>query len=214
MEITHFGHSSFKFRGKNASLITDPFNPKMLGLKFPKAECSVVTVSHQHEDHNFVQNIDGSPVIISGPGEYEVKGIKIIGVATFHDNLEGSQRGKNTVYRIVIDSVSIVHCGDLGHKFNETQLEMLEGANILMIPVGGFYTIDAATASEVVSQINPDIIIPMHYKTSGLAPDISSKLAEVGVFLTEMGKEQITGQPKLTVTKDKLPPEPLVVVLE
>lgn len=214
MEITHLGHASFKIRGKNVNLVTDPFDPQMLGLKFPKIEVDVVTISHDHGDHNFISAVEGIPVIISGPGEYEVKGAKVIGVSTYHDGQQGKERGKNTVYRILIDGVSIVHCGDLGHKFDDSQLEIVSGANILMIPVGGFYTIDAAIASEVVSQIDPDIIIPMHYSTSAMNKEIASKLAGVDIFLKQMGKEGIVPQPKLAITKEKLPPEPMVVVLE
>lgn len=214
MEITNLGHSSFKLRGKQVTIVTDPFNPKMLGIKFPKVTADAVTVSHSHDDHNFLGAVEGEPIILAGPGEYEVKGAKIIGISTFHDASGGSARGKNTVYRINIDGVAIVHCGDLGHKFDDKQLEMLEGANVLMVPVGGFYTIDAAVACEVVSQINPNIIIPMHYATPSLDKSIASKLTDVGVFLKEMGKEGISPQPKLTVTRDKLPMEPIVVVLE
>lgn len=214
MEITHLGHASFKIRGKTTTIVTDPFDPAMLGIKFPKVEADVVTISHSHKDHNCPKEVGGTPIIISGPGEYEVKGVKIIGVPTFHDNSNGSQRGKNTVYRIYVDGISVVHCGDLGHKLDDSELEMLDGANILMIPVGGFYTIDAPVAAAVASQMDPNIIIPMHYNSPNLDQKTFSKLTDVGVFLKEMGKEGIVPQPKLTITKDKLPVEPMVVVLE
>lgn len=214
MEITHLGHSSFKIRSKQVTIVTDPYDSVMVGLKFPKVEADVVTISHGHGDHSFISAINGTPLIIAGPGEYEVKGAKIVGVTSFHDNSGGSVRGKNTVYRMDVDGVSIVHCGDLGHKFDDNQLETVSGANILMIPVGGFYTIDASVACEVVSQVSPDIIIPMHYKVSALSKDLADKLAEVDVFLKQMGKEGIGPQPKLTITRDKLPAEPMVVVLE
>lgn len=214
MEITYFGHSSFKLRGKQAVVVTDPFNPDFIGLKFPKTEADAVTVSHEHEDHNFISLVEGTPIIISGPGEYEVKGVKITGVSAYHDGEKGAQRGKNTVYRIQMDGITLAHCGDLGHKFDDGQLEELAGANILMVPVGGFYTIDASVASEVVSQIDPDIIIPMHYFRPNLKSQIAEKLAGVDVFLKQMGKEGIVPLPKLSITKDKLPPEPMVVVLE
>lgn len=214
MEITHLGHASFKIRGKTVTLVTDPFDPKMLGFKFPKTEADVVTVSHNHSDHNYTDGVSGEPLIISGPGEYEIKGAKIIGVSTFHDKSAGAERGKNTVYRIYLDGVSIVHCGDLGHKFDDVQLEMLDGADVLMIPVGGFYTLDAATAVAVVSQIDPHIIIPMHYATATIDKNLAAKLTDVNVFLKEMGKEGIMPQPKLVTSRDKLPVEPTVVVLD
>ncbi len=214
MEITHLGHSSFKIKGKSAVVVTDPYNSQMVGIKFPKTEADVITISHNHQDHNSTEAVDGIPVVISGPGEYEVKGVKILGISVFHDNSNGSERGKNTVYRINIDGVSIVHCGDLGHKFNDSQLEMLNGANILLIPTGGFYTIDAQIACEVVSQIDPNIIIPMHYNSPNLNQENFGKLAGVDAFLKQMGKEGLVPQPKLVITKDKLPEEPMVVVLE
>lgn len=214
VEIIHIGHSCFKIRGKQATLITDPFNPEMVGIKFPSIEADIVTVSHDHKDHNFIQGISGEPVIISGPGEYEAKGTRIIGLATYHDEQEGTKRGRNTVYRIEIDGISIVHCGDLGHKLNDKETELLDGVDILLIPVGGEAIISSATASEVVAQLEPKIVVPMHYKTTKINQEIFGKLQEVNVFLKEMGKEGILPQPKLTITKDKLPDELMVVVLE
>ncbi|MBI2616796.1 MBL fold metallo-hydrolase [Candidatus Gottesmanbacteria bacterium] len=212
MEITYLGHSSFKLRGKNAIVVTDPFDPKFVGLKFPKIPADIVTISHEHHDHNFREAVDGTPVIVSGAGEYEVKGIKIIGIDTFHDASLGSERGGNTIYRIEMDGISLVHCGDLGHKLTEAQLDTIGDVGILMIPVGGYFTLDAALASEVVSQITPKIIIPMHYKRDGLTKDFDV-LSTLDLFLKEMGKEGITPVPKLTVSQDKLPTETTVVVL-
>jgi L-ascorbate metabolism protein UlaG (beta-lactamase superfamily) len=214
MEITHLGHSSFKLKGKSASLITDPFDPEAVGMKFPKAEADVVTLSHFHKDHNFTEGIGGEPVIIAGPGEYEVKGIRVIGIPSYHDAEKGAEKGKNTMYLIVIDNVSIVHCGDLGHKLDDKQKEILNGADILLIPVGGFFTINAKTATEVVSQIEPSVIIPMHYRTDKFTKEVSSEFVGVEEFLKEMGKEAVLSQPKLMITKDKIPGEPTVVVLE
>jgi L-ascorbate metabolism protein UlaG (beta-lactamase superfamily) len=214
MEIIRLGHSSFKLQSRQGKLVTDPFNPEITGLKFPKVEADIVTISHLHPDHNQIHLVGGTPLVIIGPGEYEAKGIKIVGVATFHDNNKGADRGKNTVYRIEIDGISLVHCGDLGHKFDDKQLEILDGVDILMIPVGGFYTIDAKLASEVVSQIEPKIIIPMHYNSSELNQKNLSELAPIDNFLKEMAKEGIVPQPKLVVSKDKLPVEPTVIALE
>lgn len=214
MDITYLGHSSFKLRGKSATLVTDPFNPEMLGLKFPVVAADIVTISHNHADHNYFTAVGGVPVIVSGPGEYEVKGVNIIGVSTYHDNSNGRERGKNTVYRINMDGISLVHCGDLGHKLSDKDKEIFSGCDVLMIPVGGFYTITVKDASEIVTQLEPGIVIPMHYKLPSTKQKIGENLAEVGVFLKEMGKEGIQSQPKLNITKDKLPPEMTVVVLE
>lgn len=214
MEITYLGHSSFKLRGKTASVITDPFDPDMVGIKLPaKTEADAVTVSHQHKDHNFVKALSGNPLIIAGPGEYEIKGIRIIGVSTFHDDVLGAQRGRNTVYHFKIDGVSLVHLGDLGHKLADADRELLDEIDVLFVPVGGFYSLSPSVAAEVVAQLEPRLIIPMHYRTPAHSVGWD-KVSTVDVFLKEMGKEGIVPQAKLVVSKDKIPAEPTIVVLE
>lgn len=215
MEIIPLGHSSFKIRGKQVTIVTDPYDSGMVGLKFPKnITADIVTVSHQHQDHNQVGSISGSPFVVAGPGEYEVKGVALVGIATFHDTSGGKERGGNTIYRIEIDGLSLAHLGDLGHVLTPEQVDNLDGVDILFIPVGGFYTVDSASASEVVSEIEPKIVIPMHYGRSELNQQVFSKLAPLSVFLKEMGKEGIAFQAKLSISKDKLPAEMQVVVLE
>ncbi|TSC54155.1 MAG: hypothetical protein LiPW16_123 [Microgenomates group bacterium LiPW_16] len=210
MEITHLGHSSFKIRGKQASVVTDPFSPQTTGLKFPKVEADIVTISHSHDDHNQAELVGGSPQIFSGPGEYEAKGVKILGVATFHDSSAGSERGQNTVYQIKMDGLTLIHLGDLGHKLETEEVEALNGVDILLVPVGGVYTLDGKGAAQVVGQLEPRVVIPMHYKV----PNLAFELEPVDKFLKEMGKEQVVPQPKLTISKDKLPEELEIVVLE
>ncbi len=215
MDITYFGHSSFRIRGKAATVVTDPYSSDMVGLKFPKhTPCDIVTVSHEHEDHNAVSQLDGSPFVVHGPGEYEIKGIAIVGVSVFHDEEKGAKRGRNTIYRIEVDGVSIVHLGDLGHTLTSEQVDGLDGVDILMVPVGGVYTIGPSQAAQVVNEIEPTIVIPMHYGRSELNAKTFSELAPVSSFLKEVGKEAVAPQPKLAITKDKLPPEMQVVVLE
>lgn len=213
MEITRLGHSCFKLKGKKATLVTDPFDPKMVGIKFPKVEARIVTVSHSHNDHNFVEGVEGNPYIINGPGEYEVADVFIKGVASFHDSKNGEVRGKNTIYRIEIDGVHIVHLGDLGHKLLDAQTDELNEVDVLLIPTGGFYTIDSKIAVETVSKIEPKIVIPMHYNEDRLNQEGFAKLEKVNQFFSEMGKSP-TILPKLIVTKDKLPQDLQVVALE
>ena len=214
MEITYLGYSSFKMRGKGATIVTDPFDPQIVGIKFPKLPADMVTISHTHKTHNFTGAILETPLLIAGPGEYEVKGIKIIGIATYHDDANRSKEGVNTVYRIEVDGISLVHCGDLGHKFNEKDLDSLDGVDILLIPVGGVTTINSSSAIQIISQIEPKIVIPMHYNVASLDQKKFSKLAPLSVFLKEMGKEEIKPIPKLVISKDRLPAELTVVVLE
>lgn len=213
MEISYLGHSSFKIKGKNATVITDPYSVKMTNLKFPKTEADIVTVSHAHEDHSQTDLVEGNPYIVNNPGEYEIKGVTIIGTSSFHDNVSGAEKGKNTIFVIEIDKIRICHLGDLGHKLNEEVLEKLDGVDILMIPVGGVATIGPSEAVEVVNQIEPKMIIPMHYQEEGLNPEIFGKLAPLGDFLKEMGESPET-LPKLQVTADLMPEEKKVVVLE
>lgn len=211
MDITWYGQACFKLKGKQASLVFDPFSPEFTGLKLPKLSAEATVITHAHEDHNFAQGVaEGDPIVIAGPGEYEVKGMTINGVATFHDEVQGQECGKNTVYQVIIDGVSVVHLGDLGHTLSKEQVAAIGVCNILMVPVGGVYTIDAAQAAEVVSQLEPQIVLPMHYKL----PSLKFDLDPIDKFLKEVGKEDSKPVAKLTITKEKLPKEIEIVVLE
>ena len=214
MDIYYLGHSSFKIKGKNATLITDPFSEKMTGLKFPKTEADIVTISHNHEDHNQSEGIDGNPYVIFNPGEYEIKNVSVFGIQAFHDDKQGVEKGKNTIFVIEIDKMRICHLGDLGHKLDEKVLEEVDGVDILMIPVGGSATISPADAMQVITQIEPKIVLPMHYNEEGLNQQVFGDLAPLEAFLKETG-EQIEKTPKLTVTFDSLPEEKQqIIVLE
>lgn len=206
------GHSSFRLKGKEVSVITDPYKATV-GMKFPKTEAEVVTISHQHDDHNNVEGVGGSPFIIDSPGEYEVRGASVFGTATFHDDTNGTQRGKNTTFVIEIDEIKVCHLGDLGHKLTEAQVEEINSVDILLVPVGGGFTIGPKEAAEVVAQLEPKIVIPMHFNMPELSQETFGKLSGVEEFLKEMGVEKIVA-PKLVMTKDKIPGELQVVVLE
>lgn len=214
MDIIFLGHSSFKLRGKQATVVTDPFG-SMVGIPFPKhTTADIVTVSHDHEDHNAVGDVEGNPFVVRGSGEYEIKGVGIVGIGVFHDETLGTKRGKNTIYRIELDGISIVHLGDLGHELSSAQVDSLDGVDILLVPVGGVYTIDAATAAKVVSEIEPTIVIPMHYNCPGLDQKMFGALTGVDVFLKEIGKADVAPQARFSVTKEKMPEEMQVVVLQ
>lgn len=210
MDITYLGHASFKIKGKTATLVTDPFDQKV-GLKFPKVEADIVSVSHSHFDHSATDLVQGEPFVVNGPGEYEVKGVEVVGVSSFHDDKRGAERGQNTIYNFKIDKLNIAHLGDLGQDSLSTeQVEEIGNVDILLLPVGGFYTIDAQTASKIAASLEPKIIIPMHY----LDPDSSIKeLAGVEKFLKEMGKENLEPVTKYTITADKLPEETQIVLM-
>lgn len=210
MDITWFGQAYFRIKGKTSTVVIDPFDPEFVGLKFPKdIEADVVLSTHGHKDHNNMRAVGGSPLVITGPGEYEKAGVSVAGVSVYHDQSQGSERGKNTIYHVLIDGVNIVHLGDLGHLLTDEATSQIDACDILMIPVGSVYTIDAEVAAKVVAQLEPRIVIPMHYKIPGLKFDLEG----VEPFLKEMGAENITPVPKLSVTRDKLPDETTVVLL-
>lgn len=211
MDINWYGQSCFRMKGKSVTVVVDPFDLETTGLKFPKdLEASIVLVTHQHADHSNAAMVKGEPLVVSGPGEYEIKGVSVTGVATFHDNALGAERGKNTIYLFRVDGINLLHLGDLGHLLIEEQIsELTDDVDILLVPVGGNYTIDGETAAKVVAQLEPKIVIPMHYKL----PESKVEIGGVEPFLKEMGAESVQPQPKLTITKDKLPEETQVVLL-
>ncbi len=213
MDITYFGHSSFRLKGKVATVVTDPFDASV-GFSFPKnVTADIVTVSHIHSDHNAVAAIGGEPLVLTNPGEYEAKGVEIVGFDMYHDAKKGEERGTNTVFKIVLDGVSILHLGDLGHGLTDEQVEAFDTIDVLMIPVGGFYTIDGKKAAEIVNQIEPSIVVPMHYAVSALNETIKKQMQDVSIFLKEFGKETTEPQTKLSIKPGSLPPELQIVVL-
>jgi L-ascorbate metabolism protein UlaG (beta-lactamase superfamily) len=217
VEIAYFGHSSFRLKGRVKAVITDPYGEQV--GKYPRdAEADIITVSHDHFDHNAVEKIKGlpsgkpgRPFVIDGPGEYEIGGVSVVGVPAWHDEKSGGERGLNTIYVIEMDGLRIAHMGDLGHKLNDQQLEEIGAIDVVFVPVGGVYTIDAKTAKEVVGQVDPWVIIPMHYKTA----DFGLKdLGTIDDFLKEMGKTEIVPVAKYSISADRLPEDMQLVVLE
>ncbi|MBI2020221.1 MBL fold metallo-hydrolase [Candidatus Daviesbacteria bacterium] len=213
MDIYWYGQACFKLKGKSTTIVIDPFSPEFTGLKKPKdLEADAILVTHEHEDHNFTDLVAPKEgmMVFSRPGEYEVSGAVITGIDSFHDESLGSQRGSNTIFHLMMDGLNIVHLGDLGQsKLSEEQLTQIGDADILLTPVGSIYTIDAKAASDIVAQLEPKIIIPMHYLIEGL----KFQLEGVDKFLKEMGVEGVVPQPKLSITKEKLPEEPQVILL-
>jgi L-ascorbate metabolism protein UlaG (beta-lactamase superfamily) len=211
MIITYIGHSCFKIQDKigteGLTLTTDPYDKK-IGLKVPNFESDIITISHDHYDHNNVKALRGEPFIINTAGEYDYKGIGVHGVESYHDEKGGKQRGVNVIYRIEIDDISVSHLGDLGHVLDDKQLGLLVGTDILLIPVGGKYTLDAKKAVEVVSQVEPRMVIPMHYKTKNHALDIDG----VEKFIKELGIKA-TEEEKLKISKKDLPQEDMELVV-
>ncbi|MDD3285634.1 MAG: MBL fold metallo-hydrolase [Patescibacteria group bacterium] len=212
MILTWLGHSCFKLQDKigadGVTVVTDPFG-KQFGLKLPNCEADIVTVSHNHEDHNNVAALRGNPFVINCAGEYDIKNVLIEGIDSFHDEAQGSERGNNLIFRLEIDDVSVVHLGDLGQPLDSGQLEKLAGTDILLIPVGGKYTLDAKKAVEVIAQIEPRIIVPMHYQSDDLKID---GLDGVDKFIKEIGLTP-SYEEKLKISKKDLPAEDMELVI-
>lgn len=212
MIITWLGHSAFKLQGKGQSdtitIVTDPFNPEKTGLKLPRLEAEIVTLSHDHDDHNNSEAVKGNPRILTGVGEYEIKGVFIEGVPSFHDAEKGAKRGSNVIYRFEIEDLSITHLGDLGTELDNKQLESLEGTDILLVPIGGVYTINAAKAVTVINQIEPRIVIPMHYKVPGLKFDLDPLESFLKAIAIKPRQEE-----KLKISKKDLPQDNMEVVV-
>jgi len=213
MIITWHGYSCFKIqeqsRDHEVALLTDPYSPED-GKKLSRAlAADIVTVSHDHPRHNNVAAVGGEPFVIDGPGEYEVKEMFVTGVGTYHDLVEGKEKGRNTIYYITVGGLHLLHLGDLKHALEEKHLEDLHNIDILFLPVGGGDVLNAKQAMEVVGQIEPRIIIPMHYKTAGLCP----KCDTADPFLKAMGAGKVEALPKLKIADKELPQEEMKVVI-
>lgn len=208
MDITWLGLSCFRIRGSQAIIITDPFPPG-LGYTLGKQTADIVTVSHQHPSHSYDQGISGEHRLLKGPGEYEISGVLILGIAAYHDAVKGQSRGKNTIYLMEIDGVAVCHLGDIGHVLSDEQVEEMGNVDILMLPVGGVSTINAAMAAEIIRKLEPKVVLPMHYKT----PKTDRELEPVENFLKEMGLGQIESRPKFSVSKSNLPISTQVILL-
>ncbi len=205
-KLTWAGQSCFEIsvsnaRDSQATIVIDPFDEK-IGLKLPNLSADVLLVTHDHSDHNNIKGVKGEPFIIDGPGEYEVKGIFVQGIAAFHDDVQGKERGMNTIYTIETENIRFCHLGDFGQKqLTDEQLELIGRVDVLMIPVGGVYTIASSEALKVIGQIEPKIVIPMHYALPKLTVDLDG----VEKFLKAMGKSALEPVDKLTVKVSTLP---------
>lgn len=209
MNIRWLGHSCFLFTNQEGlRVLTDPFDEKV-GYPEPHVATDIVTVSHHHFDHNAVQVLPGKPLVADGEGPHSLSGLSFQGTATFHDAEQGAKRGKNVVFAFTLDGVRIVHLGDLGHLLTPEHLAAIGQVDVVCVPVGGFYTIDAEQAYQVVRQLDPKIILPMHYK---LDETIHLPIEGVSSFLKHF--TQVTRTKTLEISSTSLPQTQEVVILE
>lgn len=204
MEIKWYGQSCFRVKDNDKIIVFDPFSND-IGLTLPKLIADIILVSHNHHDHNNVVAIisedNKKPFIVASPGEYEVSGVYIHGISSFHDKKEGEERGQNTIYVVNFNGIKICHLGDLGTPLSNGNLEALGEIDILFVPVGGKYTINIKEVMEVINQIDPKIIIPMHYKIPGLNIDIDG----IENFAKQFKISSPEGQDFLKINKVDLP---------
>ncbi len=204
MKVRWLGHAAFVFTAEDGTkVLTDPYVPGAYdgAVGYGKIEevADIVTVSHEHADHNGARDLPGKPQVLKGSGEWAIKGVKIKGVATFHDPTKGKERGTNTIFIYEVDNLRLVHLGDLGHILDEGVLPVLGRVDVLLVPVGGVFTIDARQAAELVKMVKPRLVIPMHYKT----PKLGFGIAGVEDFLKlapgvkQVGKSEVEVKPEL-----------------
>lgn len=217
MEITYLGHSCFKIKGKAGTVVCDPFDSS-IGFSLSSASADIVTASHQHYDHNAVGKVKGTarrekPFVIEAPGEYEVGGISVFGVPTFHDASEGSERGRNVVFTFFMDYMRVCHLGDLGHELTDQQKSEIGSIDVLLIPIGGVYTIDHKAAVKIINELDPFYVIPMHYRSDEHSSEQFAQMGTLDDFFKEYG---VAKQPVklLNVEPNQMPEETELVVLE
>jgi L-ascorbate metabolism protein UlaG (beta-lactamase superfamily) len=214
MEITWLGHSCFRLRSRTATVVTDPYG-KDLGLILPRVRADIVTVSHDSDSHNNVKGVKGDFKVLAGPGEYEVSNVFVTGLV-LSDRKAGGKSAKNgaarnTVFLIELDGLTVCHLGDLDTVPTQAMMEeSLSEVDVLLVPVGGSGALNASQAAEVVSLLEPHVVIPMHYKIKGL----ELKLDPVSKFLKEMGLDKVDEQESLKLDRGGLPDETQVVLLE
>jgi len=210
MKIQWLGHACFLLTSSSGvRVLTDPFDPSV-GYPVPSVEADIVTTSHQHSDHNYTQAVKGAFQLINSAGSYSVKGIDVLGVDTFHDDAGGAKRGKNLIFRFTIDGLTVAHCGDLGHPLSPEQAQAVGPVDVLIVPVGGYYTIDALTAKGVAEQLKARLTVPMHFKT----PVMDFPITTVDPFIEAMGGAQRAGTTEIEVTRASLPAQAGVIVLD
>ncbi|OGB74084.1 hypothetical protein A2V68_02560 [candidate division Kazan bacterium RBG_13_50_9] len=206
MEIKWFGHSCFQIKTKEGTIVTDPYSAEV-GWSLPRLTADVLTISHDHFDHNAKGLVDAQRVFES-PGEYEASGMAITGVLGSHDEVGGAKRGKITMFKFLAEGTTVLHLGDLGSQLSDVQLDEIGSVDIVLVPVGGNYTLDAKGAVEVVNTLEPKVVIPMHYKLPGLNIDIKG----VDEFIGEIGLTPERAE-KLLLSRSSLPEEGMRLII-
>ncbi len=211
MEITWYGHSCFRLTERNyVTVVTDPYDNKVIGYDPIKLKAEIVTVSHDAPGHNNSGAVKGTTHVLTGPGEFEIGGVFITAVQTDSAGRKTKDAPRNTIYVFDYDGITVAHLGDLQKIPTQSEVELLGTVNVALVPVGGGNSLNAAKAAEVVSMLEPNLVVPMHYAT----PDSKIKLDEINKFIKEMGLSKPDAQASLKVSRSSLPAETHIVVLE
>ena len=211
MEITWYGHSCFRLTERSYGMVvTDPYDNKVIGYDPLKLKAEIVTVSHDAPGHNNSDAVKGTTHVLTGPGEFEIGGVFITAVQTDSAGKKTKDVTRNTIYVFDYDGITVAHLGDLQKIPTQSEIELLGTVNVALVPVGGGNSLNAAKAAEVVSMLEPNLVIPMHYST----PDSKIKLDEINKFIKEMGLSKQDAQPSLKVSRSSLPDETHVIVLD
>jgi len=214
MDITWLGHACFRLRGRDVTILTDPYEGDDWGYPPLSALANVVTVSNSHPHHAGLSGIEGQPRVLRGPGEYDIGGALIWGVRTEPGpDSNCSRLLKNTACVIQLEDLTVCHLGDLAHApLSAEELTRIKDSDVLLVPVGGYCTINATQAAGIVSQVEPRIIVPMHYATDETTGHV--QLDDVARFCRELGASEVAPRNRLNVTASSLPSEPTVMLLE
>ncbi len=202
MDITWMGHSCFRVRSKDATVLMDPYT-KIRGLELGRPKADIITISHEHPGHSNAAAVKGDPApkVVSGPGEYEISGLFLTGVRTYHDSEAGKKLGRNTVYILESEGMVLAHLGDLGHALSAEQADLMSNVDILLVPVGGGKSLGPEQAAEVIAQLEPLVVVPMHYRTA----EGQEGLEGVEHFVKEMGLSDFQAEDRLSIRKSDLP---------
>jgi L-ascorbate metabolism protein UlaG (beta-lactamase superfamily) len=211
MKIKFFGHAAFIITSASGvKIITDPYKPGCFdgGIKYEAIDeaADIVTISHDHDDHNET-DIPGNPEFVRGIEERDIKGVLIHGLEVFHDTSGGRDRGKNVIYSMKIDGLNVVHCGDLGHVLDAEEVEKIGKVDVLLLPVGGHFTIDAATSDTVVQALKPRVVIPMHFKTD----KCGFPIAPIDTYIASRDVQRVEGE--FEISRETLPESTTIIVL-
>jgi L-ascorbate metabolism protein UlaG (beta-lactamase superfamily) len=214
MKVKWYGHAAFLITSdQGIKIITDPYEPGAFGGGIAYGpipdQADIILVSHDHADHNYIQGIKGKPQVVKGTGSHKARNLEFKGIATYHDGRKGSERGQNTIFCFSVDGVKVCHLGDLGHVLSDAEAKQIGPVDLLLMPVGGVYTIDPAQATQTAQKLTPNIVIPMHYKT----PHCGFPLAQVEDFTSgKAGVKTVKGS-EVEIKKEKLPQALEIIVL-